>query len=73
MKKSESINKIRAGSKTHNKVEVPAKANVFTSPLGREAYVTAVSNNSGRYEMMIRFVDGLKPETKIIPYDEKYF
>lgn len=64
---------MRPGCKLHNGIEILVNAKVFTSPLGREAYVTSVSNQSGKYEMMIRFVYGLKPETKIIPFNGKYY
>lgn len=63
----------RCGTKTINGIELPANANVFTSPLGRECYVSGTINEHGKYYMIIKFADTKKPQNQKIPYDNKYF
>lgn len=63
----------RCGTKTVNGIAVPSNAKIFTSPLGRECYVSGTINENGKYYMIIKFADTKKPQTQKILFDNKYF
>ena len=52
----------KCGNKPYNNIEIPIKAKIQVSPLGREYYVSGIDGD----EILIRYVDGDR-EVKRLP------